>query len=484
MGLADKAVSDEMEDAGKIWSDDHLNRQEDAKFLIEYLLQRNAFAIARGDHGTSINVSAPWGAGKTYFLSKMACQLVSDGYKVATVDAWRDDHTDDPIFAVMAAVLKALGKTKKTAKLRTALKNSAGKIAIRASKGLMSRGAAFLIGQSAVDGVVEEAVRAISEATEETASEFADRALKHFEDGQKAIDAFRLDLRKAVEGTPPLFVLIDELDRCRPTYAVALLERIKHLFDVDNVVVVVATHTDQLAHTIRAVYGSEFDAERYLLRFFDRTYSFDKPSLVQFVNARWEMFGFKNERFLPFRDVSPATTVAWMADSMNLSLRDVDQILGILWSVAESAEPRVPFPLMLAFPVVAAYHQRSIVAFEHVFDKGPSFSPMAEEAFRSAFPEKPFAEFEVYDRFGGRTRDVEHVSVRSLVHALRRLLFNGLTESFEHSTSVDRYTDEYRSREFILIHSNSFGARPVKSRLEHLSQIIKKAGRLSPASAA
>ncbi|TIL44601.1 MAG: hypothetical protein E5Y86_16000 [Mesorhizobium sp.] len=205
-----------------IWAGDCLNRKEDAEFLANYLLQRNKLAVEQGERGTSINVSAPWGAGKTFFVSRMAKQLLADDYKVAMVDAWRDDHADDPIFAVMSAILKALDKTGKTTKFKTALKNNAGKIAIRAGKGLVSRGAAFLVGQAAVDGITEDLAKAVTEATLESANDYADRALQQFEEGQKAIDAFRADLTKEVAGKSPLFVMVDELDRCRPTYAVSV----------------------------------------------------------------------------------------------------------------------------------------------------------------------------------------------------------------------------------------------------------------------
>ena len=64
----------------------------------------------------------------------------------------------------------------------------------------------------------------------------------------------------------PLVVVINELDRCRPTYAAKLLEVAKHLFAVDNIVFVLAVNRDQLDHSIRGLYGSEFDAKGYLRR--------------------------------------------------------------------------------------------------------------------------------------------------------------------------------------------------------------------------
>ena len=84
----------------------------------------------------------------------------------------------------------------------------------------------------------------------------------------------------------PMFVFIDELDRCRPTYAIELLETVKHLFDIPGLVFVVATNTDQLQHSVKAVYGSGFEAQRYLYRFFNRRFTLKKPDLDLFIYSQ------------------------------------------------------------------------------------------------------------------------------------------------------------------------------------------------------
>ena len=65
----------------------------------------------------------------------------------------------------------------------------------------------------------------------------------------------------------PLVFLVDELDRCRPTYALEVLERVKHLFDVPNVVFVFGVNRDVLANAVASTYGIE-DGWHYLSKFF------------------------------------------------------------------------------------------------------------------------------------------------------------------------------------------------------------------------
>ena len=66
-----------------------------------------------------------------------------------------------------------------------------------------------------------------------------------------------------------LIIMVDELDRCKPSYAVKLLERIKHYFTNDRITFVFSVNTYELEKTIRKYYGDDFDAGRYLSRFFD-----------------------------------------------------------------------------------------------------------------------------------------------------------------------------------------------------------------------
>ena len=66
-----------------------------------------------------------------------------------------------------------------------------------------------------------------------------------------------------------LVIFIDELDRCNPAFAIKLLERIKHYFNNSRITFVFSVNVAELQHAVRNHYGSDFDASRYLDRFFD-----------------------------------------------------------------------------------------------------------------------------------------------------------------------------------------------------------------------
>nr|WP_294316515.1 P-loop NTPase fold protein [Pseudobutyrivibrio sp.] len=81
-----------------------------------------------------------------------------------------------------------------------------------------------------------------------------------------------------------LVVFIDELDRCRPSYAVQLLERIKHYLEDDRITFVFSVNLAELQHTVKHYYGNEFDACRYLDRFFDLRIELPPADLTAFYS--------------------------------------------------------------------------------------------------------------------------------------------------------------------------------------------------------
>lgn len=90
-----------------------------------------------------------------------------------------------------------------------------------------------------------------------------------------------------------LVIYIDELDRCKPSYAVKLLERIKHYFTNDKITFVFSINIDELQHTIRQHYGSGFNSSKYLDRFFDLRISLPPVNLQKY----YQSIAFNNSHY-------------------------------------------------------------------------------------------------------------------------------------------------------------------------------------------
>lgn len=243
-----------------IWDGDLFDRAVEAEQLHAYIQSIAARTPIREDKQSfTISVEGRYGQGKTYFLKRFA-RYLSNAHPVAYCDAWADDFTDEPLTALAATLKDALGQFHDKEKVETFLTKT-GTVTKIVSRGLLRRGAGLLITDSAVaaldalnvniDEAIEDATEKIGEgiADDAASTRFENTARKimldriaQFKKGRSAIDEVKKSLRSIISSLensqlkPPIVIIVDELDRCRPDYAISLLEQIKHLFDVPGVI--------------------------------------------------------------------------------------------------------------------------------------------------------------------------------------------------------------------------------------------------------
>jgi KAP family P-loop domain len=358
------------------WVGDHLDRRSDI-LLIEIFLFKKLDGLSKEGKQRSyvLNIDAPWGSGKSFFLEKLAAKLSLDGFLIARVNAWTDDHSDDPLTSVVSAihevVLNVIGEKDAPKKTLQAIQRNLGPIAMAAVRGATTKFFQKYLGDAAKeitelatedkssDSILDDAlVEAGETALSESWDKISEKLLAEYRTEKVAADSFRDSVRQLTEELSrknvkhqQIFVFIDELDRCRPDYAIRMLERIKHLFATSGVVFVVATDTSQLQHSVKAVYGEGFDSEKYLHRFFDRRYVLPARDLYSFVKHRIGKIqsGVLN---LPAGD-NLAEVISRYASAFGLSLRDVEQCIYmledviLLWSKPEKIELLFLLPLIM-----------------------------------------------------------------------------------------------------------------------------------------
>ncbi|KXG85798.1 KAP family P-loop NTPase fold protein [Agrobacterium bohemicum] len=365
-------------------NEDKLGRAEESAYIIKFLQQRVAERIERGKTGSYVlNIDATWGEGKTFFMKGLFADLKEAGHPAIMIDAWRDDFSDDPLTAVVAEFDNFLNTFKSsnrtiTTKVKAAgkeFRRNVGKLSLLTARGLAKRAATYVVGEAAeevvqaakelvsgdIESIVDDATGAVVNFTDAKIDKFAERKLAQFNEAKTSLDNFQTSLGKAVEALtvkdfkPPFFILVDELDRCRPTYAIEMLERIKHLFEVENVVFILATDTKQLANSIKAVYGSEFDSRHYLARFFDRTYMLPAPDrieMVKYLISTSAMIADKRDISL---DIDEATFIAEIGMQFGLEIRQIEKAVDLLSVICSTWNEQVPVETTLIFPMIVAF---------------------------------------------------------------------------------------------------------------------------------
>ncbi len=301
------------------------------------LLSRAALAkrltgyVDRLRSGAVLAIDAPWGEGKTWFARHWAAQLDQEGHRVGFIDAFQQDYVEDS-FLLLAAEIRRLCAIDesagerllaKAAKVGSALLPVATKVAINL--------AGKFAGTSDLVGEYAEAINAGGEKGADAAQAWVKRKLEDHAKERGSIKAFREELANlAVASDKPVVVFVDELDRCRPAFAVRLIERIKHFFDVPNLVFVLVMNREQLEHSVKGVYGAETDAAVYLGKFLHLSLRLpinlsrqvdlpEHPTRV-YVDAALRRYGFPDAELDDF-----AHTFAVCAVIYGLSLRDIER---------------------------------------------------------------------------------------------------------------------------------------------------------------
>ena len=272
-------------------------------------------------------IDAPWGHGKTTFLKIWDEYLRSKEFRTIEFNAWETDYSKDPFVTLSSELVAGFERYKDD--------STAKKIADHAKEISAIILPNFL--SAAIPGPTGNIIGA-----------YVENQITAYRKKQNSVKEFTQTLQDAVKQeykNKPLIIIIDELDRCRPSYAIELLEVAKHVFAVDHIVFVLAVNRSQLSHSVKALYGNDFDAYGYLRRFFDVDFRLPDPSREKFIgkllsDIRLESY-FERTRehnvqgqFLTLRKI-----LSQFFDSPALDLRTITQAihhLGIVFASLRS----------------------------------------------------------------------------------------------------------------------------------------------------
>ncbi len=323
---------DALDNIATPFAGDLLKRAELARRLTGY--------VDRLRCGAVLAIDAPWGEGKTWFARHWAAQLRCDGYRVGFIDAFQQDYVEDPFLLVAGEILRLCAADKGMVdKLRDragTLMKTILPVGVKATINLAGRalGTSDLVDE--FSEAAQAAVKSGSDKVADVAKAWVEKKLAAHDADQKSLRAFRDALAEFAAAQPkPVVILVDELDRCRPGFAVRVVERIKHFFDVPNLVFVLVMNREQLEKAIRGVYGAETDAAAYLGKFLNlslrlpnnRSQDVSGPMRLarNFVSATLKRYHFDDnqDRY--------TTTLVACAVALDMSLRDVERASALLF---------------------------------------------------------------------------------------------------------------------------------------------------------
>lgn len=261
-----KIVPGQLDDADSIefGSDDLLDREEFGARLMSLVTDNSGPLV--------LSLDAPWGEGKTTFLRMWQEMLREADVSTVYLNAFQHDQAEDPFVPLVATIIDTVDRDP-NAKRVAEIQAKAGVVGAH----LFSWGTKFAARAAALgladahDPLAATAGESAERSSRAVAQMVADRISTYSEEIRESgafCEHLAEFLREGLGGAArPLVFIIDELDRCRPSFAVQLLERIKHVLCVPLITYVLAYHQDQMEEAVRGVYGRGIDARAYLTKF-------------------------------------------------------------------------------------------------------------------------------------------------------------------------------------------------------------------------
>lgn len=266
-----------------ISKEDVLDREAFVKQIVDL-----AMVLSEKRKNCYFAIEGEWGSGKSFVLENIQeClqpeqseETGADRFFVVRYDCWKYDYYEEPIVAIISVLrdqidqyINLLTDDAKRVLLET-VKNTITKIAVEAIK--------------AKTGIDMDGVGEVPEGDVKIYD-------KYF-GFQKVVKKVQNQIEK-ISQTQTVVIMVDELDRCLPLYAIKVLERIHHVFnEIENVVVIVAMEKKQISNSLHQIYGDEMDVDRYLKKIIAFSFKLDNGSAHNFIEkyaSYMEMFDIK-----------------------------------------------------------------------------------------------------------------------------------------------------------------------------------------------
>jgi hypothetical protein len=285
--------------------------------------------------GAVVAVDGKWGVGKSVVARLLNAKILAEGGCSIYYDAFVNDYIDDSVISILCAINRKLRPEGEQSTInQTGLMEASKAVCKNLVK--IGTGTAVRIlsgGLISADEILgTEAGKELSNKLGDSVEQLIDERIKSCNEAEASIERFKNKLQEIASGIKeetklPFIVIIDELDRCRPNFAVSMIESIKHLFSVSNVVFVLFYNQSQITASIKGLYGQNIDSEDYLHKFIDIRLSLPSTRGVRADYLEQYARNLSQKFAVPDRNISSLleeTYVNW-AKYYNYSLREIER---------------------------------------------------------------------------------------------------------------------------------------------------------------
>lgn len=239
--------------------EDVLNREEFINKVINLIE-----IIAQNNKSCCFAIDGQWGSGKSFVLNKIEKKLVreqseelaGDKYFVFYYDCWKYDYYEEPLLSIISSMMDhiedkiMLFPEDKREKILELVKV--------VGKALMTLAVKQRFGMEFDETINSGIDSLLKEKTKEYDTYFPFK---------NVLETVRKKIKEIAE-IQPVIIIVDELDRCLPTYTIKVLERLHHVFEgIEKAIVIIAMDKTQIGKSLEKIYGDSLDVDKYLRKF-------------------------------------------------------------------------------------------------------------------------------------------------------------------------------------------------------------------------
>ena len=247
------------------FEEDLIDLRDFSKRLMQFIEVEHHFV----DGSLVIGLSSKYGSGKTTFFRMWQNELkktdtANGQVTVVSLNAWESDYIGDPLFSIISALVGRVQESGKKADSIVSAAKDLGWFATAVGGQVVSK---FTGIDPMAAGEVAEKKKAAREAQVSVPMD----AFTAYQARESAMVRLKAALEKFVsESETKILFLVDELDRCRPDFAIAYLETIKHIFDLPGATFILAADRHHLRNSARTAFGGDLDFDEYYRKFVHR----------------------------------------------------------------------------------------------------------------------------------------------------------------------------------------------------------------------
>jgi hypothetical protein len=290
-----------------------------------------------------VGLSSKFGTGKSTFLRMWKDSLQkkeSPHYIVISLNAWESDYYGDPLFAIVSALVDSITEEGEKADDIVEAVKDVGWFCTAIANQMASK-------TTGIDPMAAgKFAKRKKNSREKDLQLIPQDAFSIYESRKNAMNSLKGAIQNFIqEEKRQVLFLVDELDRCRPDYAISYLETIKHIFDINGAVFVLAADKEHLENSAKTAFGVDLDFDEYYRRFVHREVELPKISSKGYTNIVSEYVSFylkvESSRNCYMKlEVSRIENISELIVLTKLTPRQIQSVFRILGHVLETTEDK------------------------------------------------------------------------------------------------------------------------------------------------